>query len=149
MARGLTYEEWEVGAVYETQGRTITEADVVSFAGLSGDYNPIHTDAEAAKATPFGERIVHGMLTVAISTGMANQTGLMEGTTVALLEQNIKYKSPVRFGDTVHLRMEVTGKRETSKPDRGIIILAAQMLNQRDEVVVEMIWTQLMVRQGA
>ena len=149
MARGLTYEEWEVGAVYETQGRTITEADVVSFAGLSGDYNPIHTDAEAAKATPFGERIVHGMLTVAISTGMANQTGLMEGTTVALLEQNIKYKSPVRFGDTVHLRMEVTGKRETSKPDRGIVILAAQMLNQRNEVVVEMIWTQLMVRQGA
>ena len=149
MARGLTYEEWEVGAVYETQGRTITEADVVSFAGLSGDYNPIHTNAEAAKATPFGERIVHGMLTVAISTGMANQTGLMEGTTVALLEQNIKYKSPVRFGDTVHLRMEVTGKRETSKPDRGIVILAAQMLNQRNEVVVEMIWTQLMVRQGA
>ena len=149
MAHGLTYEEWELGAVYETRGRTITEADVVSFAGLSGDYNPIHTDAEAAKATPFGERIVHGMLTVAISTGMANQTGLMEGTTVALLEQNIKYKAPVRFGDTVHLRMEVIEKRETSKPDRGIVKLAAQMLNQRNEVVVEMIWTQLMVRQGA
>jgi acyl dehydratase len=149
VARGLTYEEWEIGAVYETQARTITEADVVTFAGLSGDFNPIHTDAEAAKATPFGERIVHGMLTVAISTGMANQTGLMAGTTVALLEQNIKYKSPVKFGDTVHLRMEVTEKRETSKPDRGIVILAAQMLNQRDEVVVDMIWTQLMVRQGA
>ena len=149
MARGLTYEEWEVGAVYETLGRTITETDVVTFAGLSGDYNPIHTDAEAAKATPFGERIVHGMLTVAISTGMANQTGLMEGTTVALLEQNIKYKAPVRFGDTVHLRMEVTEKRETSKSDRGIVKLAAQMLNQRNEVVVEMIWTQMMVRQGA
>jgi acyl dehydratase len=148
VARGLTYEEWEVGAVYETRGRTITETDVVSFAGLSGDYNPIHTDAEAAKATPFGERIAHGMLTVAISTGMANQTGLMEGTTVALLEQNIKYKAPVRFGDTVHLRMEVIEKRETSKPDRGIVKLAAQMLNQRNEVVVEMIWTQMMVRQG-
>jgi len=73
----------------------------------------------------------------------------MEGTTIALLEQNIKYKNPVKFGDTVHLRMEVTEKRETSKPDRGIVILAAQMLNQRDEVVVEMIWTQLMVRRGA
>jgi acyl dehydratase len=54
----------------------------------------------------------------------------------------------VKFGDTVHLRMEVTGKRETSKPDRGIVIMAAQMLNQRDEVVVDMNWTQLMVRQG-
>jgi acyl dehydratase len=149
VARGLTYEEWELGAVYETRARTITEADVVIFAGLSGDYNPIHTDAEATKATPFGERIVHGMLTVAISTGLANQTGLMEGTTVALLEQNIKYKAAVKFGDTVHLRMEVTEKRETSKPDRGIVILAAQMLNQRNEVVVDMILTQLMVRQGA
>jgi acyl dehydratase len=149
VVRGLTYEEWELGAVYETRARTITEADVVIFAGLSGDYNPIHTDAEAAKATPCGERIVHGMLTVAISTGLANQTGLMEGTTVALLEQNIKYKAAVKFGDTVHLRMEVTEKRETSKPDRGIVILAAQMLNQRNEVVVDMILTQLMVRQGA
>lgn len=149
MAHGLTYEEWALGAVYETQARTVTEADVVAFAGLSGDFNPIHTDAEAAKATPFGERIAHGLLTVAISSGMANQTGLMAGTTIALLEQNIKYTRPVKFGDTVHLRMEVTGKRETSKPDRGIVILAAQMLNQRDEVVVEMIWTQLMRRQGA
>jgi acyl dehydratase len=149
VARGLTYEEWELGAVYETQARTITEADVVTFAGLSGDFNPIHTDAETAKATPFGERIAHGLLVVAISTGMANQTGLMAGTTIALLEHNIKYKNPVKFGDTVHLRMEVTGKRETSKPDRGIVIMAAQMLNQRDEVVVDMNWTQLMVRQGA
>ncbi len=149
MARGLTYEEWEVGAVYETQARTITEADVVTFAGLSGDFNPIHTDAETAKATPFGERIAHGMLVVAISTGMANQTGLMAGTTIALLEHNIKYKSPVKFGDTVHLRMEVTEKRETSKSDRGIVIMAAQILNQRDDVVVDMNWTQLMIRQGA
>ena len=149
MARGLTYEEFEIGAVYETQGRTMTEGEVMTFAGLSGDFNPLHTNAEYAKTTPFGERIAHGMLTVAISTGMANQTGLMAGTTIALLEQTIKYKSPVKFGDTVHLRMEVTEKRETSKPDRGIVILAAQMVNQRDEVVVDMIWTQLMIRQGA
>ena len=149
MARGLTFDEFAIEAVYETQARTITESDVATFAGLSGDFNPLHTNAEFAKATPFGERIAHGMLTVAISTGMANQTGLMEGTTIALLEQNIKYTSAVKFGDTVRLRMEVIEKRETSKPDRGIVKLAAQMLNQRDEVVVDMIWTQLMVRQGA
>jgi acyl dehydratase len=149
VATGLTYEQFEMGAVYETQARTITEADVVTFAGLSGDYNPLHTDAESAKTNPFGERIAHGMLTVAISTGMANQTGLMAGTTIALLEQNIKYKGAVKFGDTVHLKMEVIEKRETSKPDRGSVKIAAQMLNQRDEVVVDMIWTQLMVRQGA
>lgn len=145
---GLTYEEFELGAIYDTQARTITEADVVSFAGLSGDFNPIHTDAEAAKNGPFGERIAHGMLTVAMATGMANMTGLMAGTTIALMEQNIKYKGAVKFGDTVRLQMEVIEKRETSKPDRGIVRLAARVLNQRDELVVDMVWTQLMKRQG-
>jgi len=148
MGRGLTYEEFELGAIYDTQARTITEADVVTFAGLSGDFNPIHTDAEAAKNGPFGERIAHGMLTVAMATGMANMTGLMAGTTIALLEQNIKYTGAVRFGDTVRLQMEVIEKRETSKPDRGIVKLAARVLNQRDELVVDMVWTQLMKRQG-
>ena len=89
MGRGLTYEEFEQGAIYKTQARTITEADVVAFAGFSGDFNPIHVDAESAKNSPFGQRIAHGMLTVAISTGLANLTGLMEGTTIALMEQNI------------------------------------------------------------
>jgi acyl dehydratase len=148
MGTGLTYEEFELGAIYNAQARTITEADVVRFAGLSGDFNPIHTDAEAARNGPFGERIAHGMLTVAISTGLANMTGLMAGTTIALMEQNIKYTSAVKFGDTVRLQMEVIEKRETSKPDRGIVKLAARMINQRDEVVVDMVWTQLMKRQG-
>ena len=147
MGRGLTYEEFEQGAIYKTQARTITEADVAAFAGLSGDFNPIHVDAESAKNSPFGERIAHGMLTVAISTGLANLTGLMEGTTIALMEQNIKYKAAVKFGDTIRLQMEVIEKRETSKPDRGIVKLAAKILNQHDELVVDMIWTQLMKRQ--
>jgi acyl dehydratase len=148
MGTGLTYEEFELGAVYDTQARTVTETDVVTFAGLSGDFNPLHTDAEAAKNTPFGERIAHGMLTVAMATGMANMTGLMAGTTIALMEQNIQYKGVVKFGDTVRLQMEVIEKRETSKPDRGIVKLAARVLNQRDEVVVDMVWTQLMKRRG-
>ena len=75
-------------------------------------------------------------------------TGLMAGTTIALMEQNIKYKGAVKFGDTVRLQMEVIEKRETSKPDRGIVKLAARVLNQRDELVVDMIWTQLMKRLG-
>jgi len=148
MQSGLTFEEFEIGTTYESQARTITEADVVNFAGLSGDYNPLHTDAEFAKATPFGERIVHGMLTVAISTGMSNWTGLFAGTTIALMEQNIKYKGAVKFGDTVRLQLEVAEKKETSKPDRGIVKFAARMLNERDELVVDMQWTLLMKRQS-
>ena len=143
---GLTYEEFGLGAIYDTQARTVTEADVVAFAGLSGDFNPLHTDAESAKDSPFGERIAHGMLTVAICTGLANMTGLMKGTTIALLEQNIKYTGAVKFGDTVRLQMEVIEKRETTKPDRGVVMLAARAYNQRDELVVDMVWTQLMKR---
>jgi acyl dehydratase len=89
------------------------------------------------------------MLTVAMATGMANMTGLMQGTTFALLEQNIKYVGAVKFGDTIRLQMKVIEKRATSKPDRGIVKLAASVYNQRDELVVDMIWTQLMKRKGA
>jgi acyl dehydratase len=72
MGTGQYYEEFEIGDTHVSQGRTITEADVATFAGLSGDYNPLHTDAEFAKTTIFGERIAHGMLTVAMSTGLSN-----------------------------------------------------------------------------
>lgn len=148
MATGLYFEQFEVGAKYVSQGRTVTEADVVAFAGLSGDFNPLHTDATFAGTTPFGERIAHGMLTVAISTGMSNWTGIFAGTTIALVEQNIKYTGAVKFNDTVHLEMEVTEKKETSKPDRGIINIAAKMLNDAGQMVVDMKWTLMMKRQG-
>lgn len=146
MTTGLFFEEFEIGAMYSSQGRTIAESDVNTFAGLSGDFNPLHTDAEFAQTTVFGERIAHGMLTVAISTGMSNWTGIFAGTTIALMEQNIKYTGAVKFGDTVHLEMEVTEKKETSKPDRGIVKFTAKMLNQNGDVVVDMLWTLMMKR---
>ncbi len=146
--RGLTFDEFEIGNQYESQGRTVTEADVVMFAGLSGDFNPLHTDAEFGKSTPFGERIAHGMLVVAIATGMANWTGVFEGTTLALMEQIIRYKGAVLFGDTVHLQLEVLEKKPTSKPDRGVVRFAARMINQDDKVVVDGEWTLLMRRKN-
>jgi acyl dehydratase len=145
-SRGLTYDQFELGASYHSQGRTITEADVVNFAGLSGDFNPLHTDAEFGKHTPFGERIAHGALVVSIATGMANWTGIFEGTTIALMEQVIRYRGVVLFGDTVHLELEVQEKKPTSKPDRGIVYFAARMINHRDEVVVDGVWTLMMKR---
>ncbi len=145
-SRGLTFDQFEMGAKYTSQSRTVTEADVVAFAGLSGDFNPLHTDAEFGKKTPFGERIAHGMLVVSMATGMSNWTGLFEGTTMALMEQVIRYKKPVMFGDTIHLELEVIKKKETSKPDRGVITVATRINNQRDEVVVDGQWTLLMKR---
>jgi len=145
-ARGLTFDQFEVGARYPSQGRTVTEADVVAFAGLSGDFNPLHTDAEFGANTPFGERIAHGMLVVSMATGMANWTGIFEGTTMALMQQVIRYKGAVKFGDTIHLELEVLEKKETSKPDRGVVKFAARVKNQRDEVAVDGEWTLLMRR---
>jgi len=147
-SKGLTFDEFEVGAKYVSQARTVTEADVVTFAGVSGDFNPLHTNAEFGKKTPFGERIAHGMLVVSIATGMAQWSGIFEGTTLALMEQVIRYKGAVKFGDTVHLEQEVLKKKETSKPDRGVVIFASRVLNQRDEVVVDGEWTLLMRRKS-
>jgi acyl dehydratase len=144
--RGLTFEQFEIGACYESQGRTVTEADVVTFAGLSGDYNPLHTSEEFGRTTPFGQRIAHGMLVLSMATGMANWTGIFEGTTLALMEQVVRYKAPVKFGDTVHLELEVLEKKESSKPDRGVVRFSAKMLNQSSEVVQEGEWTCLMKR---
>ncbi|HZQ07781.1 MAG TPA: MaoC/PaaZ C-terminal domain-containing protein [Anaerolineae bacterium] len=144
--RGLTYDQLNIGDTFVSPRRTVTEADVVAFAGLSWDINPLHTDAEFAQATPFGERIAHGMLIASIGTGLGNQIGVLEGTTLALMEQVIRYKGPVKFGDTVHMELIVKEKRETSKPDRGVVIFDTPILNQRGEKVIEMQWTLLMRR---
>lgn len=144
--RGLTFDEFKTGDHFVTQARTVTEADVVNFAGLSGDFNPLHTDAEFGKSTPFGERIAHGMLIAAMSTGMANWTGMFEGTTLALMEQIIRYKGAVKLGDTVHLELTVAEKKETSKVDRGIVKFDAVICNQDDAVVIDGQWTMMMRR---
>jgi acyl dehydratase len=146
LQRGLTYDELALGDTFESPGRTITEADVVTFAGLSGDYNPLHTDAEFARQGPFGQRIAHGMLVASVGTGLGNQMGVLEGTTLALMEQIIRYKGAVKFGDTVHLKLIVREKRETSKPDRGVVIFDTPVVNQDGQTVIEMQWTLLMRR---
>jgi len=148
MGRGLTYDEFNVGDVFVSQARTITEADVVRFAGISGDFNPLHTDAAFAASTPFGERIAHGMLIAAVATGMANWTGVFEGTTLALMEQVIRYKGAVKFGDTVHLELCVAEKKPTSKEDRGVVIFETKVLNQTGQPVLEGQWTLMMRREG-
>ncbi|MBV9119848.1 MAG: MaoC family dehydratase N-terminal domain-containing protein [Chloroflexi bacterium] len=143
---GLYFEDFEVGRELRTKSRTVTEADVVSFAGLSGDYNPLHTDAEYMKNSPFGERIAHGMLVASIGTGLNSQAGWFEGTTVALMEVTYRFKAPVKFGDTVTLVLIVREMKPTSKPDRGVITMDANVVNQRDEVVIAGTWTTMMKR---
>jgi acyl dehydratase len=144
--RGLTFDQFNLGDVFVCQARTVTEADTVNFAGVSGDFNPLHTDEEFGKATPMGGRIAHGVLVLAMATGQANQLGIFEGTTIALMQQTVKYVGPVKFGDTVHLELKVAEKKESSKPDRGVVIYDATVLNQQGKPVIEGQWICLMKR---
>jgi acyl dehydratase len=132
---GLFFEDLSIGQEFVSPARTITEHDVMEFAGLSGDYNPVHTNAEFCRQTPFGQRIAHGLLGLSITSGLFSRLGTFDGTAVALLGVNWSFTGPVFFGDTVYARATVTEKRETSKKDRGIIIRQVEVINQRGEVV--------------
>ncbi|MBI5359200.1 MAG: MaoC family dehydratase N-terminal domain-containing protein [Planctomycetes bacterium] len=145
--KGKYFDEFNTGDVYETARRTITEADVVQFAGLSGDFNPLHTDDIFAKEnTPFKARIAHGMLVMSAATGLANQSGIFEGTSLALLSMTIKYTGAVFFGDTIRLVLKAAEKKESSKTDRGVVTFDCAVLNQRDEKVVETQWVVMLKR---
>jgi acyl dehydratase len=130
------FEDIQVGEEYESPGRTVTEADIVIFAGLSGDYNVLHTDAEFMKSSIFGERIAHGLLGLSIQAGLLTR-GMRPYATIAFLGLRWKFKGPIKIGDTIRVRAKVAGKKETGKPDRGIVTLFRQVLNQRGEVVQE------------
>jgi acyl dehydratase len=133
----LYFEDFELGQEFVTRSRTITEADVVAFAGLSGDFNPLHTDEEYAKSTMYGARIAHGLLGLSIASGLINQLGIAEKTVMAFLGLSWNFKAALKFGDTIRVVQRVIEKRDTSKPDRGILRLAISVINQRAEVVQE------------
>jgi acyl dehydratase len=128
------FDEIELGEEYESPGRTVTEADIVMFAGLSGDYNVLHTDAEFMKKSIFGERIAHGLLCLAIQSGLFSRATAPYAT-LALGGLRWKFKVPVKIGDTIRLRAKVIEKKDLEQPDRGLIVLERTVLNQRDEVV--------------
>jgi 3-hydroxybutyryl-CoA dehydratase len=142
--RGLYFEEFAVGDEEETAARTVTEADVVQFAALSGDYNQLHTDAEFAKDTPFGQRIAHGLLGLSIASGLAARAGFIEGTAMAFTGLTWKFKKPVLLGDTIRLRTKVSKVRAMPRLGGGIVEFDVRVLNQRDETVQQGEWTMLM-----
>ena len=145
--RGLYWEQWEGGAEFESPARTVTEADIVAFAGLSGDYNPLHVNEEYCKTTIFGGRIAHGPLVYAIAAGLLFQLHLYDDTLIAFLGfENLKFTKPVKPGDTIRARIKVLEKRESANADRGVMKRQLQVLNQRGEVVQEGIQAFLLKR---
>ncbi|MBE3586015.1 MAG: MaoC family dehydratase N-terminal domain-containing protein [Thermoanaerobacter sp.] len=137
----LFFEDLNVGDEAESAGRTITEADVVNFAGLSGDFNALHMDAEFAKKTIFGERVAHGMCVTSIATGLWFTMPRL--ATMAFLGlEDWRFVKPVKFGDTIKVRRKVAGKKET-RPDRGIVTFDIEVINQNGEVVQQGKWNMM------
>ena len=143
LQRGLYFEEFTVGDSLITAGRTITEADIVNFAALSGDWTTIHTDAEYAKGIMFGERIAHGALVLSIATGLAVRSGVIEGTVIAFRDLTWKFSGGVKIGDTVRVRLQIGEKKAMPRLGGGSVLMNAEVVNQRDETVQRGTWTML------
>ncbi len=132
---GLYFEEFTVGQSVKTIGRTISEDAIFSFAGLTGDFNQIHTDAAFASKTQFGQRIAHGLLGMSISVGLIMQTGLLEGTVLAFREiQDWRFVKPFFIGDTVHAILTISETKALPRIGGGSLIASVEARNQNDEV---------------
>jgi 3-hydroxybutyryl-CoA dehydratase len=135
------FEALETGQQFTTRGRTVTEADVVSFAALTGDWHPQHADAQWAAASPFGERIAHGLLVVSLAAGLVP---FDPGRVVALRRvSDATFKRPVRFGDTLHVEGRVKELSPASE-EAGLVTFAWNVVNQDGRTVcrasVEVLW---------
>jgi 3-hydroxybutyryl-CoA dehydratase len=142
--RGRYFEEFQIGDVVVSAGRTITEADVVAFAGLSGDYTQLHVDAEHARDTMFGQRVAHGLLALSIASGLAAHLGFIEGTVLAFRELTWKFSLPIFFGDTIHVKATVGELKAMPRLGGGAVTLDVQIINQDDKVVQRGQWVVLM-----
>jgi acyl dehydratase len=132
---GSYFEEVEVGQTMVTRGRTVTEADIVQFAALTGDYNPMHTNAEYMQTHPMGQRVAHGMLTLSYAVGQLYQLGFMERTVLAFRGLEMKFSLPVFIGDTIHVRLTIKEKKEMKRLGGGIVSAEVKIINQAGKTV--------------
>lgn len=147
--RGLYFEEFEVGVKMRTRGRTIGESDLIQFAGLTGDYNPMHTDAQYAEGSFMGKRVAHGLLTLSYAVGQAYQLGILERTVLAFRELEMKFSVPVFIGDTIHAELTVVEKTEAKRLGGGVVKIELRVFNQENKVVQKGVLTLLMASKPA
>ena len=143
---GLHFEEFVVGDTLHTRGRTIGEGDITLYAGLIGDWTPIHVDEHFAQTTPFGTRIAHGTLTLSVAVGLMAQMNLFDGTVIGLISMTWSFSKPVKIGDTVYAHVTPLEKRLSSKPGRGIVKLEILVKNQDDVEVCKGIHDVMVIR---
>ncbi len=148
--RGKYFDEFHPGMCTVTAGRTITETDIVNFAGLAGDYTQIHVDAIYSAKTSFGQRVAHGLLISSIASGLAAQTGVMEGTVIAFREiDEWKFLKPVFIGDTIHAELTVRETKDLRRIGGGSVMLEVEVKNQNAETVIKGIWSVLIAHRPA
>jgi acyl dehydratase len=133
---GKFFEEFAEGEEFITPSRTITETDVVNFAGIAGDYHPLHVDEEYAKKSVHKGRIAHGALVTSIATGLLARLALWESTAVANLGYEWKFKKAVKLGDTITVKLKISEKKETKNTETGIIQRDIEVLNQHGDIVI-------------
>jgi len=132
----LHFEDFAVGHKSVTRTRTITEADIVNFAGLSGDFVELHVSEEYARQGPFGKRIAHGLLVLSISSGLSVQTGQTTDTVIAFYGiDRLRFTKPTFIGDTIHVEKEVIAT-ERKEGARGVVTFNTQVMNQSGEPVI-------------
>ena len=138
---GLTFEEYDVGQTLSTPARTVTEADVVGFCALSGDWNPLHSDAEFARRSAYGQRVAHGVLVMSIGIALVMRGGYLDGTAMAFRDiADWKFSRPVFIGDTVSVHCTIIETRPMPRLGGGLVTMKAEIRNQRDEVVQRGTW---------
>lgn len=143
--RGLYFEEFEEGVTMRTRGRTITEADLVQFGAITGDFNPMHMDAEYCKNSFMGQRVAHGMLTISYAVGQAYQLGILERTILGFRGLEMKFSAPVYIGDTIYAELKVTEKKEAARLGGGMITLEMRIVKQDGKVAQKGTLTLLMM----
>src|SRR5882724_11363686 len=144
---GKYFEDFAVGEESTTAGRTVTETDIVNFAGITGDWNEIHTNKELADRGPFKQRIAHGALVFSISTGLSVRTGQTADTVIAFYGlDRLRFVKPVFIGDTVWVRQKIEEKKDHDRG--GIVTMLNEIINQNDVVVVSYTSKVLLKRRG-
>ena len=142
-SHGYYFDEFSLGETAVSRGRTITEADIVNFAGLSGDFSQIHTNAEFARQSGFGQRIAHGLLGAAVASGLLAQLGLIEGTVIAFRELTWKFSLPIFIADTIHVRTTVSELNAVRRLGGGLVTFVLEVINQENRVVQSGKWVVL------
>ncbi|MBF6245656.1 MaoC family dehydratase N-terminal domain-containing protein [Nocardia elegans] len=135
---GIRFDDLQTGMRFDTCRRTVTEADVVNFCGVSGDFHSLHTDAEAMRDSPFGQRIAHGALVLSMVTGLRGRLHMFTDSLLAFAEiRRWRFLAPVFIGDTIRVSNEIIELRPTSKADRGVMVQRVEVFNQHDSRVQE------------